>query len=213
MKNLVIIGTGGFAREVFWHAQNSLGYKEDFIFKCFIEGDVPISEERNRMLPGPFRGTVLDYIPDKDDVFVMAVTDIYAKERIATIIKKKDGKFISLIHKTAFVSEYATLGEGIVLCPFTTVSCNVIVGDFVMMNVYSDLGHDAVVGSFSSIMAHVDITGNVKVGSHSFWGSGARALPRAKIGSHTTIGAGSVVLSKVKDNQKVFGVPAKVFKF
>lgn len=213
MKNLVIIGTGGFAREIFWHARNSLGYNKEFILKCFIEGDVPISEERNRILPCHFRGTVLDYIPDKDDIFVMAVADVYAKERIASIIKEKGGKFIRLIHKTALVSEYATLGEGVVLCPFTTVSCNVIIGDFVMMNVYSDLGHDAVVGSYSSIMAHVDITGNVKVGSHSFWGSGARAVPHAKIGSYTTIGAGSVVLSKVKDNQKVFGVPAKVFKF
>lgn len=213
MKELVIVGTGGFAREVFWHAQNSLGFNEEFKFKCFIEGNVPISEERNCVLPGLFKGTVYDYIPEQDDIFVMAITDVNAKELVASIVKSKGGKFTNLIHKTALVSEYAKLGEGVVLCPFTTVSCNAVIGDFVMLNVYSDLGHDAVVGDYSSIMSHVDITGYVKVGTHTFWGSGSRALPHVKIGSNTIIGAGSVVINRVKDNQKVFGVPAKVFKF
>ena len=29
MKHLLIIGIGGFAREVFWHAHESIGYGTD----------------------------------------------------------------------------------------------------------------------------------------------------------------------------------------
>ena len=208
MKNLVIIGTGGFARELYWHAHCSVGYGTEFMFKCFIEGDVPVDKERNILLPGPFAGTVLDYDIDEDDIFAMSITDVYAKERIANLIKLKGGDFITLIHQTALVSSQATLGEGVVLSPFTFVSCNVNVGDFTTLNVYSSIGHDAVIGSYSCIMGHVDITGNVHVGTHTFWGSGSRALPHATIGSFATIGSGSVVLKKVKDNQIVFGIPA-----
>lgn len=209
MKNVVIIGTGGFAREVYGLLYTSIGYKTDFKFKCFIEGDVPISNERNELLPGLFCGTVLDYIPDKDDVFVMGIADMEAKERIVTIVKSKGGRFLSLIHKTALVSEYAKIGEGAVLCPYSCVSCNVIIGECVIINAYSSIGHDSIIGDFTSIMSHVDITGDVHIGSHTFWGSGSRALPHSIIGSHAKIGAGSVVLRRVKDNQTVFGVPAR----
>ena len=209
MKNVVIIGTGGLAREIYELLHNSIGYGTQFDFKCFIEGDVPINKDRNDLLPGPFQGTVIDYIPCKNDMFVMAIADVDAKERIVSIVKNKGGNFLTLIHKTALVSEYAQIGEGVVLCSYSSVSCNVVIGDYVVINAYSGVGHDAVVGEYSSIMSHVDITGDVRVGSHTFWGSGSRALPHATIGSHAIIGAGSVVLRKVKDNQTVFGIPAK----
>lgn len=213
MKNVVIIGTGGFAREVHDLLYTSIGYGTDFTFKCFIEGDVPISEERIKLLPGPFQGTILDYILEKDDVFVLGIADIGAKERIDSIVKQKGGRFLNLIHNTSLVSPFAKLGEGIIICPYCGVSCNVVIGDHVMMNSFSGIGHDSRVGAYSSIMSHVDITGNVHVGSHTFWGSGSRALPHSKIGSHATIGAGSVVLRRVKDHQTVFGVPAKPLDF
>ena len=39
MKNLIIIGTGGFALEVYEHAQNSLGYGSEYKIKGFIDYD------------------------------------------------------------------------------------------------------------------------------------------------------------------------------
>lgn len=209
MKRLVIIGTGGFAREVYWHAQNSIGYGLNYEFKCFVEGDVPINEDRNKLLPGYFAGTVLDYKIQEDDVFVLAIANVDAKKRIVDIVKSKGGSFIQLIHKSALVSPYAKLGEGVIISAFVTISCNTVVGNFVQYNSYSSLGHDAKVGDFSSIMAHVDITGNVECGKYTYWGSGSRALPHAKIGDHATVGAGSLVLKRVKAYQTVFGVPAK----
>ena len=208
MKNLVIIGTGGFAREVYWHAQNSVGYGNEYKFKCFIEGDVPVSKERNSLLPGPFYGTVLDYEVEDDDVFVLAIANVDAKQRIVNIIKEKGGSFIRLIHNNALVSPFAKLGEGVIITAFVTISCNTIVGDFVQYNSYSSLGHDSRVGDYSSIMAHVDITGNVDCGKYTYWGSGARALPHSKIGDNSVVGAGSVVLRNVKAGQTVFGNPA-----
>ena len=52
------------------------------------------------------------------------------------------------------------------------------------------------------------ITGFVNVGTCAYFGSGARVLPHGKIANNAYIGAGSVVLKKVKDSDKVFGIPA-----
>ena len=40
MKHLIIIGVGGFAREVYWHAQDSLGYGNEWDLKGFLDGDI-----------------------------------------------------------------------------------------------------------------------------------------------------------------------------
>lgn len=208
LKNLLIIGTGGFAREVFWHAQNSIGFGKTFIIKGFLEGNIALRFGCYDDLPLPVFNNVIDYSIEKDDVFVIAIADVNAKIAIAKIIDKKGGMYLNLIHKTSMVSEKANMGTDVILCPFTTVSVNVKIGNHVMLNSYSSLGHDATLGDYISIMGHVDITGNVKVEKASYWGSGARALPHSKIGEHSLIGAGSVVLKKVKAGQTVFGNPA-----
>lgn len=208
MKHLLIVGTGGFAREVYWHAQNSLGYKTEYGLKGFLEGNVPLQQDTYSLLPMPVLSNVTDYKPEENDVFVIAIANAKVKEKISKIILSKNGEFINVVHKTAMVSPLAILGKDIILCPYVMISCNTIIGDHVMFNAYSDLGHDSVVGAFTSIMCHVDITGKVKVGTHTFWGSGARALPSSKIGDNAIVGAGSVVLKKVKPNTTVFGNPA-----
>ena len=63
MKNLIIIGTGAFAREVFWHAQQSIGYDVDWRIKGFLDGDVKLAPEDYARLPEniPVLGDVNGY--------------------------------------------------------------------------------------------------------------------------------------------------------
>lgn len=208
VKNLLIVGTGDFAREVYWHAHHSLGYGEKFVIKGFLEGNVPLNPEVYDILPKPVFNNVINYEVQVNDVFVIALANTQAKKAIVSILEAKNAVFINLIHKTAMVADDAKLGKDVILCQFTTVSSNVEIQDHVMLNAYTSLGHDAVLGQYSSCMGHVDITGHVLVGEGTFWGSGSRALPHSKIGDYAKVGAGSVVLRKVKAGQTVFGVPA-----
>ena len=209
MKNLIIIGTGGFAREVFWHAHNSIGYGVDFIVKGFLEGNKTLCPDKYNLLPVPVLGTIHDYIIKDKDVFAIAIANSEFKEETVSVMKSKNASFLNLIHTTASVAPTAKLGEGIIICQYATVSANTTVGNYVTINYYSSLGHDACIGNFTSIMGHVDITGNVMVGTHCYFGSGARILPKGKIGNHVTVAAGSVVINRVKDGQTVFGIPAR----
>ena len=37
MKNLIIIGVGGFAREIYWHAQKAHGFGDEWRIKGFLD--------------------------------------------------------------------------------------------------------------------------------------------------------------------------------
>lgn len=207
MKKLIIVCTGDYAREVYWHAQNSKGYGTEFVIKGFLEGNVPLKSEY-KLFPMPVIDNVINYKVHEDDAFVIANSNCHLKEALAEILEKKNAKFYNLIHNTAQVASRTKLGCDIIIGPFCMISVDVVIGNHVMLNCFDSLGHDVVIGDFTSIMSHVDITGKTLVGNHTYWGSGSRALPSSKIGNHTKIGAGSVVLKKVKDGQTVFGVPA-----
>lgn len=209
MKNLIIVGTGGFAIEMYEHVHNSIGYGENFVFKGFIEGNIPCDYNKYKNLPGQVLGNCIEYNIQEDDIFVLSIADPIIKENVVKILLAKNAEFINIIHKTVIVSKHAKLGKGIFLGPFASITGDAILGNFVMFNAYSVISHGCIIGDFSSVMGHVGINGNVLVGHHTFWGSGSRALPGSKIGNYAKIGAASLVLRKVKDNDTVFGVPAK----
>lgn len=212
MKNLLIVGTGGFAREVYWHAQNSIGYGTEFIIKGFLEGNVSLkSDDEYNLFPMPVLDNTINYEIAVDDVFIVAIgANVKLKHELADVIEKKGGQFINLIHNTALIAPNAVLGNDVILCPYTIVTCDTKIGNHVMFNLYTSLGHDSVVGDYSSLMCYVDIAGDVQIGTHTFWGNCSLAIPGSRIGNYVTVGAGAVILKNVIDNQTVVGVPAKV---
>lgn len=208
MKNLVIIGTGGFAREVYWLARKSVGFDKEYTVKGFVEGDAPVSEERLQLLSGPFFGRLPDYDIEPDDVFVIAIADSQVKEKLAKLVTDKGGRFTNVIAESAFVAPTAELGTDIVLCQNTFVSDHVSIGNHVVINVASGVGHDSCIGDYSSLMGGVSICGGVQVGSYTYWGTGSIALPHSRIGNHANVGTNSLILRKVKNGRTVFGSPA-----
>ena len=75
MKNLIIIGAGGFAREIYWHAPECVGFGSDWTVKGFLDGDVKLSAEEYQRLPSdvPLLGDIDGYEIEPDDVFTCAI--------------------------------------------------------------------------------------------------------------------------------------------
>ena len=208
MKHLIIIGVGGFAREVFWHAQDSIGYGTDWDIKGFLDGDVKLAAEEYKKLSAPLLGDVDSYVIEPDDCFICAIADPQAKEKLIQRVLDKDGKFINVIHNSAIIHPTASVGQGNILCPQVHIHDHAQIGDFVTFNGRSGVGHDANIADYSSLMGTVDITGYVKVGKRTFWGSGARVVPHSRVDDDAVIGIGSVVLRRVRAGVTVFGNPA-----
>ena len=208
MKNLVIIGVGGFAREIYWHAQDSLGFGVEWQIKGFLDGDVKLAAEEYELLPDKVLGDVDNYKICADDVFTCAVGTPHARKILAEKILARGGEFINVISKLAKIIPTAEIGRGVIISPYVGISDKAIVGDFVALNALTIIGHDAQVGNFSCIMPHTNIAGKARIGSEVFIGSGAIILPKAKVGDCAKVGAGCVVLKKVRAGATVFGNPA-----
>ena len=208
MKHLIIIGVGGFAREVHWHAQNSLGYGTEWDIKGFLDGDVKLDKKEYVKLPLPLLGEEACYEIQSEDVFICAIADCVARERLTKRMEQKGANFINLIHQTALIAPTAEIGRGCIVTPFCIVQPNVKMKNHVIMNINAGFGHDARIGDCCSFMAHSGLMGYASTGKRVYMADGAKALPHAIIEDDAYVGVNSVVFKRVKQGQKVFGNPA-----
>ena len=206
MYDIVIVGAGGFGREVYIWTKDSFP-DDQYKIKGFLDDNPKILDNYN-MDVGIIEG--LDgYEIEKQDRFIFAIGDINVKKRLVTRLKKKGAKFLTLIHPTAIVANTAKIGQGVIICPFVTVSDHVQLGDFVMLNIYSSCGHDAKVGNYCILSPYATLNGFVILEDEVFLGTHSTIISYKKVGYKSKVSANSVVMRDVPPNKIVFGVPGK----
>lgn len=208
MKRIIVVGAGAFGRELVCWLENVITTGVERI-AGFVDDNTEVTSILNSKYPYPVLGKISDYIPARDDVFVIAIGRPEAKLSIAKALEARGADFFNLIHPTAVVARTAQIGRGVIMCPFALASADSCVADFVTINAYSSIGHDVFVGEGSTLSAHVDITGGARLGSGVFVGTNASVLPGVEIGASATIGAGAVVVRRVPNGATVYAQPAK----
>lgn len=209
MKNLIIVGAGGFGREVLSYLSDIKDRQNTWMIKGFIDDNLNVLNNYN--CEYEIINTIGKYIPEHNDIFVMAIgLPTESKLEIGNYLLEKGAKFVNIIHPTARVDKRASLGIGCVVAPFAGISCDVSIGKFVTINAYSSVGHDSIIGDGSTISSYASIAGNVKIGKGVSVGLHGCILPGCKVGDFAVIGAGSVVVKNVKPRSTIIGVPGKL---
>lgn len=211
MKHLLIIGAGGFGREVYNMLPDSIGYGTDFRVKGFLD-------DKTDALQGmegypQIIDSVEHYVPQEDDVFICALGDAHRKRHCAEIILGKGGKFINIIHNTASIGRNTQIGLGCIITDNVGISCDITIGDFVTFLSYTIIGHDARIGNYCHLGCRSFMGGYSVLGDTTTIQTNSIVLPYVKVGNDCTVGAGAVVIKKVKDGNTVYGNPATVLKF
>lgn len=207
LQQLVIVGAGGFGREMLAWARQSVQFEQEWTIKGFIDDNVDAL--RGKATSAPMLGTIRDYQPASDEVFICAMGIPRVKRSCSELLAGRGARFTRLIHRTSVLGDNVEMGEGVVLCPYTVVSANNRLGRGVAVNLHSSIDHDACVDDWSQINCHCDLTGGVQVGKEVFLGSSVAIILGVKIGDGAYVGAGAVVLRDVAPGATVFGVPAR----
>lgn len=207
--NLLIIGAGGFGREV-------LSYIEDdnpiFPVMGFLDSrfDVLDNTPRNAVIIGD----PMTYVPNSNEVFLAAIGDPQQRYRYtANLRDEHNAKFPTIIHPLANVNRHAQVNRGCIVTPRVGISVDVNVGEFTNVQEYTVIGHDARIGNWCQINSHCTIAGGARIGNFVTIHPNCVITSRAVIGDGVTVGAGSVVVGRIPDGITVLGNPARRFSF
>jgi sugar O-acyltransferase (sialic acid O-acetyltransferase NeuD family) len=207
MKSLVLVGSGSFGRELYSWMSTS-GFISQFQEVFFID-DNQNSLQHYSDLP-EVRSTIQNFEPNSDQSCILAIAEPHMKKIISKQLTMKNVTWSSFLHPTAIIGNSNTLGKGIIMCPYSVISCNTVISDFVSLNVSATVGHDVAIGKYSTLSSHTDIMGFATLGEGIFVGSHGTVFPGCMVGDYAKIGVSSAAIRKVEKNTTVLGVPAKV---
>lgn len=207
MKELIVVGAGGFGRELLQWCKDIQKVKKEWNIAGFIDDNVDALNGYE--CDYKVIGTIDKWIPKDNQTFALAIAEPKAKEKVITKLRSRGAHFVSIIHPDARVGDFNTLGKGLVLYPNARITVNVKIGDFVTVLDNTSIGHDVVIDDYTTISASCGINGHVEVGKYSYFGCNASVIPGVKIGNECHIGAGSIVVNNIRSGMHVFGNPAK----
>ena len=202
---LGIIGTGGFAKEVYQLALN-IEKETSVIFSeiNFVELDDYFKEE---FLDG-IRVLKFSNCDLKKMKFVLAVGNPIIKNKILRQLPKKI-KFTSLISPLSFTVSDLKFNVGLIVMPFSYISCNVSLGKHVHINAHCTIGHDTTIGDFFTSACSVMISGNNNILKNCYFGMNSSTRQNINICENVTVGINSGVIKNISNSGTYIGVPTK----
>lgn len=212
MKDLIIVGAGGFGREVAWLVERINSINPTWNLLGFLDDDENIwGQERDGYPVLGGCGKAAEY---KDAAFVCSV----GASRIRKIVIEKlksfnpEIEFATLIDPSVLMSDRVEIGEGSIICAGTIITVDIKLGEHTIINLDCTVGHDVVFEDYVTLYPSVNVSGNVVLKAGVEMGTGCAIIQGKKVGKNTIVGAGAVVIRDMDADCTVVGNPAKVVK-
>ena len=206
-KRLVIVGGGGFGREVYAWVNTSPRWRS----RAGINDVVFVDDDASKApMRAPIVSTLGDYLPGERDVVICAIGAPEVRRAVVEVLKSNGAQMAIFIHDRAVLGDNVVVGIGTVVCPDVLVSCDVQIGEYVHINTGCAIGHDVTIGDYVTLSSACNLTGNVVVENDAFLATAVSVIPGKRIGAGSLVGAGSVVLKNVPAGVTVFGNPSVI---
>lgn len=208
-KEYYIVGSGGFAKEVYFLAEENLD--ESHFFKGFID------YKPNQ--PSLFIRGSAEQIIDEDYflqnikscpsiILFMGIGDPKLISVLA--VKFEMYNFPNLFHKN-FVGDRRSIeiGTGNIVTAGCIFTVDLKIGSFNIFNLHTTIGHNCVVGNCNVFNPGTNVSGGVTIGNKNLFGTNCAILQIISIGNENIIGASSLLTKSIESNHVMVGVPAK----
>ena len=210
MKDLYIIGAGGFGREVAWLVERINEVTPTWNIKGFIDDNESLwgaKEDAYDVVGGCEYLKTLGYV-----YAVCAVGSARVRKVIISKLLDSNVKFATVIDPSVIISKRVEIGEGTIICAGTIITVDIKIGNHVIINLDCTFGHDDVIADYVTVYPSVNVSGNVTVGECSELGTGMQIIQGKNIVPNTIIGAGAVVVKDCLESGTYVGSPAKKIK-
>ena len=209
--DLVIVGTGGFAREILWTIRDYNEIYHEFSVLGFLD-------DNESLLGQTIDG--IKVLGNTDWIFsqkneircIIGIGDGQTRKKIVDKFEKEKIPFQTIIHPSVAWSKSSKIGNGTIIQAGSIITTNVVIGNHVHVNMNVTIAHDSVIQDFATLSPGAHVNGNTIVGEGTFIGSGAVMQQELKIGRWAKIGAGTVLRTNVEDYSTYVGVPGKLKK-
>jgi sugar O-acyltransferase (sialic acid O-acetyltransferase NeuD family) len=213
MKKIAIYGAGGFGREIACLIKKINEKTPEWDIIGFFDDGI---EKGTKNEYGVVLGGINEVNEYPEDLAIaIAIVSPKIVEKIVSNITSSKIYYPNIIAPDVIYldEKNMSIGKGNIICIGCSLSCNVHLGDFNILNGFISIGHDTVIHDYNAFMPDVKISGEVKIGKRNFFGVGSIVLQQLSIGNDTVIGANSLILRKTKDGMTYIGNPAKIINY
>ena len=210
-----VYGVSGCGRGVMPLARAQLrrkGIPEDRLVFVDDDPDAPVVNGQRVMTYAQFLSE-----PARKRHAVLAIANGTIRERLALRCVEDGVAAWSVAAANVEILDDVQIGEGVILCPFVTVTSNIRIGKHFHANLYSYVEHDCIIGDFVTFAPAVKCNGNIVIEDHAYIGTGAilkQGQPGKPlvIGRGAVVGMGAVVTKSVAPGATVVGNPARLME-
>ena len=206
MKDLIVVGGGGFAKEIIWLA-NECGRT--------IKGLLDDDPSRLGKSVGAAKviGAVSDWLSFSECEFVIAIGSPRTRYAVLNKMNKLGAPvFTTLIHPSVIKSDCAVIGKGSIICAGTIITVETKVGAHCILNLNVTVGHETILDDFVTIAPMVAVSGNVKAECFVEIGTGAVLKQGLTLCRGSMLGMGGVLTKNIPEFFIFAGNPAKKLK-
>jgi sugar O-acyltransferase (sialic acid O-acetyltransferase NeuD family) len=212
VNGIVIVGAGGFGREVLTLVRDvNEATPGTWDFLGFLSAEPPDATVLQRV-DARYLGadTDLELLASlRGCHFVAAIGACSTRRAVTTRMTDAGLAPATLVHPTAVIGEDVELGAGAAVCAGSILTTNIRVGRGVSIDRSVNVGHDCVLGEFATLAPGSTISGNVTLADEVYMGTNSCTIQGVAIGAGSTVGAGAVVTRDVEPGATVVGAPAR----